>query len=227
QPIANKTEQLEAAAAQQFSTYSNKAKETAYKPIDYYNKQEAFYRGLFWICVLPLEASREQAEIKELANQLKHYQTLYQKRVAQDLDANQLQSEIQALNQALQEKQKLTKYQAMLEQKIEDLGKQLIFTARQKIKGKKAAEELGQLAQTEQKETELNSLIQQKEQELAQQTRQIKELEQEYQEEKKELASFKNQFVHFQKVHQQQVLADLAQELTHQDQTIKELEQLL
>ena len=51
QPIARKTEELENKAIQQINTYSAKAKETAYKPIDYYSKQEAFYRGLFWICV--------------------------------------------------------------------------------------------------------------------------------------------------------------------------------
>ena len=53
-PIANKTIELENSAAQQWNTYSDKAKKTANKPIDYYYKQEAFYRGLFWICVLLL-----------------------------------------------------------------------------------------------------------------------------------------------------------------------------
>jgi hypothetical protein len=33
------------------SPHIDKVKETAYKPVDYYNKQEAFYRGLFWIAV--------------------------------------------------------------------------------------------------------------------------------------------------------------------------------
>lgn len=51
QPIARKTEELENQASQQINKYSTKALETAYKPIDYYKKQEAFYRGLFWICV--------------------------------------------------------------------------------------------------------------------------------------------------------------------------------
>ena len=50
-PIARKTEELENSASQQINTYSNKAKETAYKPVDYYRKQDAFYRGLFWIGV--------------------------------------------------------------------------------------------------------------------------------------------------------------------------------
>ena len=51
QPIAQKTEALENQASQQWNTYSKKATETAYKPIDYYKKQEAFYRGLFWIAL--------------------------------------------------------------------------------------------------------------------------------------------------------------------------------
>ena len=51
QPIADKTQQLENQASQQINTYSNKAKQTAYKPVDYYRKQEPFYRGLFWIAV--------------------------------------------------------------------------------------------------------------------------------------------------------------------------------
>ena len=33
-PIARKTEELENSASQQINTYSNKAKETAYKPVD-------------------------------------------------------------------------------------------------------------------------------------------------------------------------------------------------
>jgi len=51
QPIARKTEELEGQAAQQWNTYSKKAQETAWKPVDYYRKQEAFYRGLFWIAL--------------------------------------------------------------------------------------------------------------------------------------------------------------------------------
>ena len=54
QPIAKKTEELESQAAQQWNTYSNKAKEQANKPFDYYRKQEAFYRGLFWIALVLL-----------------------------------------------------------------------------------------------------------------------------------------------------------------------------
>ena len=51
QPIAKKTEELENQATQQINTYSAKAKSTAYQPVEYYWKQDAFYRGLFWICV--------------------------------------------------------------------------------------------------------------------------------------------------------------------------------
>ena len=51
QPIAKKTEELEGQAAQQIDAYSAKAKATAYQPVDYYKKQDAFYRGLFWIAI--------------------------------------------------------------------------------------------------------------------------------------------------------------------------------
>ena len=50
-PIEDATEKYENQANQQISTYGNKAKETAYKPIDYYRNQPTFYRGLFWIAV--------------------------------------------------------------------------------------------------------------------------------------------------------------------------------
>ena len=51
QPIANKTEQLENSASQQFNKYSRQAQQQARKPFDYYKKQDAFYRGLFWIAI--------------------------------------------------------------------------------------------------------------------------------------------------------------------------------
>ncbi|CAG8771590.1 13780_t:CDS:2, partial [Funneliformis caledonium] len=47
---------------QQVSPRLNKAKETASKPLDYYRKQEAFYRGLFWIgvgCLVPTNQDLE------------------------------------------------------------------------------------------------------------------------------------------------------------------------
>ena len=51
QPIERKTEELENLVAQQVNTYGNKAKQTAYKPVDYYQNQPTFYRGLFWIAI--------------------------------------------------------------------------------------------------------------------------------------------------------------------------------
>jgi hypothetical protein len=45
-------------------------------------------------------------------------------------------------NQTNREKIKLAKYQDLLEKKTEDLEKQLVNLAKQKIKGKKAAERL-------------------------------------------------------------------------------------
>jgi len=53
-PIANKTIQLEGQVQQTVNPHLNQAKAQINKPIDYYWKQEAFYRGLFWICVLLL-----------------------------------------------------------------------------------------------------------------------------------------------------------------------------
>ena len=61
QPVERKTLELESFVSQQVNkasrianTHSQKAKETAKKPIDYYWKQEDFYRGLFWIAILVL-----------------------------------------------------------------------------------------------------------------------------------------------------------------------------
>ena len=51
QPIERKTTELENLVAQQVQTYGNKAKETATKPLNYYQNQPTFYRGLFWIGV--------------------------------------------------------------------------------------------------------------------------------------------------------------------------------
>ena len=50
-PIANRTEQMENQVSQKVSEYSGKAQEQINKPFDYYRKQDAFYRGLFWIAV--------------------------------------------------------------------------------------------------------------------------------------------------------------------------------
>jgi hypothetical protein len=51
QPIARKTEELESQAAEQWNKYSDEAQVQMNKPLDYYRKQESFYRGLFWIAV--------------------------------------------------------------------------------------------------------------------------------------------------------------------------------
>ena len=58
QPVEKRTEELEAFISQQVnkashiaSTHSQKAKATAYKPIDYYQNRPTFHRGLFWIAV--------------------------------------------------------------------------------------------------------------------------------------------------------------------------------
>ena len=58
QPIERKTEELENLVSQQVnkatqiaSTHSQKAKETAYKPIGYYQSRPTFHRGVFWIAV--------------------------------------------------------------------------------------------------------------------------------------------------------------------------------
>ena len=52
QPIANKTLQMENQVSQKVNEYGDKAKEVAYnKPLSYYKKQDAFYRGLFWIAI--------------------------------------------------------------------------------------------------------------------------------------------------------------------------------
>ena len=50
-PIANKTVQMENQVKSTVSPHLNQVQETAYKPVDYYKKQDAFYRGVFWIAV--------------------------------------------------------------------------------------------------------------------------------------------------------------------------------
>jgi len=50
-PIAKKTEELENQAIKKIEEYSGKAKEQANKPLGYYQKQDAFYRGLFLIAI--------------------------------------------------------------------------------------------------------------------------------------------------------------------------------
>jgi hypothetical protein len=48
-PVEDKTLELENFVSQQVQTYGTKAKQTAYKPVDYYQGRPTFHRGLFWI----------------------------------------------------------------------------------------------------------------------------------------------------------------------------------
>jgi hypothetical protein len=50
-PIGDATIKYENQASEQFNKYSGQAKAQIRKPGDYYWKQDAFYRGLFWIAV--------------------------------------------------------------------------------------------------------------------------------------------------------------------------------
>ena len=91
-------------------------------------------------------------KLKELKNQVQHYQKLYQDRVKKDLAGNQTQ-EIQQLNQQLeqtsQDYQEINEeliqtqeYNQLYQQKITDLENSLLNLAKQKLKGKKDAEKL-------------------------------------------------------------------------------------
>jgi len=91
-------------------------------------------------------------KLKELKNQVQHYQKLYQDRVKKDLAGNQTQ-EIQQLNQQLeqtsQDYQEINEeliqakeYNQLYQQKITDLENSLLNLAQQKIKGKKEAKKL-------------------------------------------------------------------------------------
>ena len=51
QPIANKTQTLENSAINKTKPHLAQAQENIYKPVDYYWKQEPFYRGVFWIAI--------------------------------------------------------------------------------------------------------------------------------------------------------------------------------
>jgi len=92
----------------------------------------------------------ESPNTQQLRSELNHYQSLYQKRVQKDLDAQTLNSEwetrynqLESLNnQTNREKNELAKYQVLIEKKVEDLETQLLNLAKQKIKGKKDAERL-------------------------------------------------------------------------------------
>ena len=58
QPIERKTQELESFIGQQVNkaqnianTHRQKAQDLAYKPVNQYQKQPTFYRGLFWIAI--------------------------------------------------------------------------------------------------------------------------------------------------------------------------------
>jgi|SRR6185312_3266388 len=91
-------------------------------------------------------------KLKELKNQVQHYQKLYQDRVKKDLVGNQTQ-EIQQLNQQLEQTSQdyqeineeliqIKEYNQLYQQKITDLENSLLNLAKQKIKGKKEAQKL-------------------------------------------------------------------------------------
>jgi len=91
-------------------------------------------------------------KLKDLQNQVQHYQKLYQQRVEKDLTGNQAQ-EIQQLNQQLaqtsQDYQEINEeliqtkeYNQLYQQKITDLENSLLNLAKQKLKGKKEAQRL-------------------------------------------------------------------------------------
>jgi DNA repair exonuclease SbcCD ATPase subunit len=107
---------------------------------------------------LPIQPDNK--EISELKNQVQHYQTLYQKRVAKDLEADQSAKikELTQNNQQLTEEFQSYKFTTETKQaeivsqsqqiktvhskKIKDLESQLLDLAKRKIKGKKEAEKL-------------------------------------------------------------------------------------
>ena|SRR6185437_9792754 len=100
---------------------------------------------------LPIQPSNQ--EIKDLQQQVSHYQTLYQKRVEKDIGGvsqskyDELASEFSQFKELASQKQdQLTATyqtsQALFQTKLSNLENQLLNLARQKIKGKKEAENL-------------------------------------------------------------------------------------
>jgi type II secretory pathway pseudopilin PulG len=91
--------------------------------------------------------------IQDLKQQINHYQTLYQKRVAKDLEVDQ-SAQIQQLSEEFQsykttaenEKNEIVTEKEiqiqLFQQKITDLETALLNLAKQKLKGKKQAEQL-------------------------------------------------------------------------------------
>ncbi|CAJ0925548.1 19194_t:CDS:2 [Entrophospora sp. SA101] len=119
-----------------------------------------------------VQAGKEPAEnrqIKELQNQVHHYQKLYQSRVEKDLAKENI------LQSITRERNNYQATQPLLEQKITDLETSLLNLAKQKIKGKKAAEKLLKITQQAQERQALQS---EQEQQLKVKATQINELTQ-------------------------------------------------
>jgi hypothetical protein len=100
-----------------------------------------------------LNVQPNNSEIQDLKQQINHYQTLYQKRVEKDLEADQ-SAQIQQLSEEFQnykttaenEKNEIVTEKEiqiqLFQQKITDLETALLNLAKQKLKGKKQAEQL-------------------------------------------------------------------------------------
>src|SRR4051794_6437781 len=87
--------------------------------------------------------SENQEQITKLQQELSHYQTLYQKRVAKDLEKDQSEKikQLTLSNQQLASNlEQATEKSQLFEQKIKDQDTALIDLAKRKIKGKKEAE---------------------------------------------------------------------------------------
>jgi hypothetical protein len=83
----------------------------------------------------PKLASNSQ-ELQDLKQQVQHYQTLYQKRIAKDLGGENI------IKQKDQNLANLQNQKELLTQKIKDQDTALINLAKQKIKGQKQVEQL-------------------------------------------------------------------------------------
>ena len=92
-----------------------------------------------------IQPAENNNQLQELKKQVHHYQSLYQKRVAQDLDAQTLNSawesrynQLENLNnQTNREKNKLAGYQVLLAKKVEDLETALLKLSQTKTKRQK------------------------------------------------------------------------------------------
>jgi hypothetical protein len=81
--------------------------------------------------------SENQTQIRNLQQEVQHYQTLYQKRVAKDLEVDQTQIQQLTLNN-----QQLATKNNLYQQKVGDLETSLLNLAKQKIKNQTQAQTL-------------------------------------------------------------------------------------